>query len=281
MNARMGDKLERLEELFQEATAADVDLADTTSSSSTREWTQSSGSLAPLSEGSETVSSPSRDSSITSSRRTSLRSTAPSSPEISFKPSGPPSPLRRSPSKTSRVAPAPSIGRRESSLPIPKPTAPPRAIQRPLALATITASPFPLVPAAIQVLLDRATSALATSLSLCLVYVISLPLGSPENTIPLNLISSSAATPDTFDSAIHFQALRAAEGGLLYRNPRKGPAGFASGLMVPVLEVRGFGYVLAGYTRELDREWGEEDMRCFVACAEKLEGPVARIGRGC
>ena len=70
MNARMGDKLERLEELYQEAIAADVNLADPTLPSSTREWTQSSGSLAPLSEGSETVSSLSRDSSITSSRGT-------------------------------------------------------------------------------------------------------------------------------------------------------------------------------------------------------------------
>ncbi|GAA6009009.1 hypothetical protein JCM10207_004063 [Rhodosporidiobolus poonsookiae] len=161
----------------------------------------------------------------------------------------------------------------------PSPRAPsPRSTLPPLLAST---SP--------EVIFSAACTSLASSLSLSLVYLVLLDLsacppapslvGSPT----LTLIAAHNLPTDanaSFDPALHLRALRAPEGGLLYRSPssssrngEKAASGFASGILLPVAETESKGYVLAGYTTEARRRWGEKEMDAF----EKVREGVAKV----
>lgn len=149
---------------------------------------------------------------------------------------------------------------------------------RGLALRVVTEEPISAIAKDVQNVFDTATKMLSKSVDLSLVYLVALDLSNPSYTLTL-LSSRGLPTPSpSFDPTLHFKALRAPEGGLLYQNTRGGN-GFASGLLVPILEVRQVGYVLAGYTYDVERVFGERDMAYFVRFAQQLEPWVSRVGR--
>ncbi|SCZ96336.1 BZ3500_MvSof-1268-A1-R1_Chr8-2g10126 [Microbotryum saponariae] len=137
-----------------------------------------------------------------------------------------------------------------------------------------------------QKLLDSAIKSLGDRLALSLVYLVSMSNLSEEGPHALALLSAHnpPATTPSFDSALHLKALRAAEGGLLYRNPAiatlgpneefQGP-GFASGILLPVAEREGMGWVLAGYTKDATRVFSEEELDRFVDISAQLAQLVA------
>ncbi|KAL8276371.1 hypothetical protein RQP46_011216 [Phenoliferia psychrophenolica] len=151
---------------------------------------------------------------------------------------------------------------------------------RGLTLRTVTDNPVSLVTKEVQNVFDTASRMLAKSLKLPLVYIVSIDLA--DSAHDLNLLSSfGLSTPaPAFDPALHFKALRAPEGGLLYENSKKeGGTGMASGILIPIMEVRRVGYVLAGYTADRARSFTSKDMKLFVKFAEQLEPWVSRVGR--
>ncbi|BGP31786.1 hypothetical protein JCM10296v2_003560 [Rhodotorula toruloides] len=138
-----------------------------------------------------------------------------------------------------------------------------------------------------------ACTSLADKLDLALVYLVSLDLSScpPAPSVngspSLELIAAHNLPPDanaSFDPSLHLRALRAPEGGLLYRSlaasSSASPAmreaakgGFASGILLPVAEVESpsaRGWVLAGYTTDRKRRWGEGEMSEFEKVREQL-----------
>ncbi|SGY39075.1 BQ5605_C003g02136 [Microbotryum silenes-dioicae] len=137
-----------------------------------------------------------------------------------------------------------------------------------------------------QKLLDSAIKSLGDRLALSLVYLVSMSNLSEEGPHALALLSAHnlPATTPSFDSALHLKALRAAEGGLLYRNPAiatlgpneefQGP-GFASGILLPVAEREGMGWVLAGYTKDATRVFSEKELDRFVDISAQLAQLVA------
>lgn len=140
---------------------------------------------------------------------------------------------------------------------------------------------LPTFPPATQAALDATTRDLAHALSLSLVYLVSLDLSSPTSISPaLTLLSSYGLAQPTpaFDPSLHFSALRAPEGGLMYRSDQRegGDAGYAAGLLIPVMEERRVGYVLCGYTHDFAREFVERDLVAFGeharALREQIEG---------
>lgn len=150
--------------------------------------------------------------------------------------------------------------------------------RRSLALPTTSSSPLSPTTRDVQKAFDTATRLLSKSLSLSLVYLVALDLSSSLHTLTL-LSSSGLPNPaPSFEPELHFRALRAPEGGLLYRKARGSVGGYAGGLLVPVTEVRGVGYVLSGYTEEEGRGFGEREMGYFVKVAEQLEVWVGRVG---
>ena len=81
--------------------------------------------------------------------------------------------------------------------------------------------------------------------------------------------------PPSFDPALHVKALRAPEGGLIYKSARFNPAAtasYASGILIPVLEVRRTGFVLCSYSRSPTRQFVQRDLALLVKMAESLEG---------
>ncbi|GAA5848593.1 hypothetical protein JCM8547_004565 [Rhodosporidiobolus lusitaniae] len=173
--------------------------------------------------------------------------------------------------------------------------------------------PSPLLPSALppllastspSVIFSAACHALATNLQLSLVYLVALDLSScpPAPSIVGTPVLSLLAAHNlptnsnaSFDPALHLRALRAPEGGLLYRSPpsnrtkdEKGKArekraagsGFASGVLLPVAETDVKGWVLAGYTIDKKRRWGEEEMEEFEEVRRKLAKVVLWQDRG-
>ncbi|BGP13884.1 hypothetical protein JCM10213_002523 [Rhodosporidiobolus nylandii] len=130
-----------------------------------------------------------------------------------------------------------------------------------------------------------ACTSLASTLELSLVYLVELDLstcepapslsGSPTLSLLAahNLPTGSNAS---FDPSLHLRALRAPEGGLLYRSPTSpstGGSGFASGVLLPVAETDTKGWVLAGYTTQQKRRWADKEMDEF----EKVRAGVAKV----
>ncbi|GAA6027091.1 hypothetical protein JCM8097_006104 [Rhodosporidiobolus ruineniae] len=135
------------------------------------------------------------------------------------------------------------------------------------------------------VIFSSACTSLASSLSLSLVYLVALdlsacaPAPSLAGTPTLTLLAAHNMPTDSqasFDPALHLRALRAPEGGLLYRSSPPGKAapqneqqgGFASGVLLPVAETDVKGWVLAGYTTDRRRRWGEKEMDAFAKVSE-------------
>ena len=125
----------------------------------------------------------------------------------------------------------------------------------------------------VQKVFDTATRMLGKSLDLPFVYLIQIDLATSEHTLTL-LSSIGLPSPQpSFDPALHFNALRAPEGGVMYQSKKS--KGFSSGILIPVREVRKTGFVLAGYTDDAERELGERDMRYFVSRKATLGIPKA------
>ncbi|GAA6015866.1 hypothetical protein JCM11491_007216 [Sporobolomyces phaffii] len=189
-----------------------------------------------------------------------------------------------------------------SSLPLPSPPPPPvAAIPVPPQFSPRVASPSFAEPESIpalfqshspQKLLDLACASLARSLDLKLVYLVQLEHLAPRHSsyfgstsLPsLSLIASHGLPPSSgrdsddasanFDPALHLQALRAPEGGLLYRAASPSEP-FDSGMLLPVVELDETrkGWVIAGYAEQRARRWGAEEMSIF----EKVTLGVEKI----
>lgn len=172
--------------------------------------------------------------------------------------------------------------RRSGTSPVPSPLA-----QSSHVFPSKPAAPKPTFPSqktraapksAQQKLFDAATRALAKGLDLSLVYLVSLDLEDSKTAVTLLSSHNLPTRKPSFDPALHLKALRAAEGGLLYRNPLVDPKdpmgfsgpGFASGILLPVAEANGRGWVLAGFTKDGSREFDEEELEYFVKVVEQL-----------
>ncbi|GEM12238.1 GAF domain containing protein [Rhodotorula toruloides] len=157
-----------------------------------------------------------------------------------------------------------------------------------LSLAVTTEDPISALPREVQKTFDTATKMLAKSLELELVYLAALDIAlasSIDSSVsPLRILSSHGLPhpPPSFDPALHLKALRAPEGGLIYKNPRYSPsaaASYASGVMLPVLEVRRVGFVLCAYSRKAEREFTQRDLAFTVKFAQALETSCIKASR--
>lgn len=156
-----------------------------------------------------------------------------------------------------------------------------------LSLRVTHEAPVTAVPKDIQRVFDQATKMLAKALGVSLVYLVALDLitSSSSSSPTLRVLAAHGLSnpAPSFDPALHLKALRAPEGGLLYRNPRYSPEGeglgYASGLLIPVMEVRRVGYCLCAYTKEAERQFEQKDLALVVKFAEQLETYVTKLGR--
>ncbi|ORY66786.1 hypothetical protein BCR35DRAFT_270103 [Leucosporidium creatinivorum] len=156
-----------------------------------------------------------------------------------------------------------------------------------LSLAMTSEAPVTAVPKDLQRVFDQATKMLAKALGVSLVYLVALDLlpSSSSSSPTLRVLAAHGLSnpAPSFDPALHLKALRAPEGGLLYRNPRYSPEGeglgFASGMLIPILEVRRVGYCLCAYTKEAERQFEQKDLALMVKFAEQLETYVTKLGR--
>jgi len=146
-----------------------------------------------------------------------------------------------------------------------------------------------------QKLLDLACASLAKSLNLRLVYLVELDQLPPRPAFlgpspRLSLISSHGLPPSpdgtphsaNFDPLLHLRALRAPEGGLLYRAASSAEP-FDSGMLLPVTEIESLskGWVIAGYAEEEGRTWGEEEMEIFEKVTKGVEKILLWREEGC
>ncbi|KAK4695809.1 hypothetical protein P7C70_g8486, partial [Phenoliferia sp. Uapishka_3] len=137
------------------------------------------------------------------------------------------------------------------------------------------------ITADVQAAFDSATFNLSKALDLPLVYLVSLDLSNSTPLPSLNLLSSVGLSPTSpsLSPSLHFQALRAAEGGLLYRAREGTKPLFAAGILIPVMEVRRVGYLLCAYTKNGERELESRDVKYVMRFAEELECWVAKVGK--
>ncbi|KAI5480532.1 GAF domain containing protein [Pseudohyphozyma bogoriensis] len=254
-------------------------------SDSRRPSTASSVPLSPNLSGSSLRDTPM--SSPPPSRRPSTAG-ASTSARTSFSSTPPDSLLQRANSLSSHSSG--SIASRRASIAEWTPPAvdisPTSPMPRLLSLQTTTEMPVSDIPKELQKMFDQATRMLHKSLELSLVYLVSLDLSAA--TPSLRLLSSCGlpTPPPSFDPQLHLKALRAAEGGLLFKSPLSteerrlaGGPGYASGLLLPILEVRRRGFVLGGYTDDGERELGDKELTYFVRFAEQLEMYVMKVGK--
>ncbi|KAK4699039.1 hypothetical protein P7C70_g7230, partial [Phenoliferia sp. Uapishka_3] len=295
VNLRMGGKLSRLEHILREAKTADVASPRTSSDSlaSSLSSFQFPAGPAPSHPLPPLPASRSVDSEISeySESRHGCRFPRPSrrprpsplqSPKSNLPPTPPDSLHGRSGSITSVSSELRRqsllLGRRESDWSR-------LSISSSAGVASRAASDnaVPQVPDDVQSVFDRAMRMLAEKLSLDLVYLMSLDLVDPACPLTLLAAHGLSSPPPVFHSNLHFKALRAVEGGILYQSKKgsmdSSEIGLASGILIPVLEVRKCGFVLAGYTKDGERELGSTDMKYLVMFAEQLEGWVTRVGR--
>ncbi|GAA5835648.1 hypothetical protein JCM11251_002985 [Rhodosporidiobolus azoricus] len=161
-----------------------------------------------------------------------------------------------------------------------------------LALGVLTDDPVSALPREVQKQFDTAVKMLAKALELELVYLAALDLSLLDASSPstssngskLRILSSYGlpTPPPSFDPVLHLKALRAPEGGLIYKNPRyvnSASGSYAAGILIPVLEVRRTGYVLCGYTRKEGRDFQQRDLTYFVRFSEGLESACIRASK--
>ncbi|BGP21105.1 hypothetical protein JCM10213_008981 [Rhodosporidiobolus nylandii] len=164
-----------------------------------------------------------------------------------------------------------------------------------LSLGVTTDDPISALPREVQKTFDTAVRMLAKALELELVYLAALdltpvnsPFSSSSSDPKLRLLSSYGlpTPPPSFDPTLHLKALRAPEGGLVYRNARYSSAAssstnisYAAGLLIPILEVRRTGYVLCGYSRKEGREFVQRDLTYFCKFAEGLEAGCIKASK--
>ncbi|KAK4705632.1 hypothetical protein P7C70_g571, partial [Phenoliferia sp. Uapishka_3] len=136
------------------------------------------------------------------------------------------------------------------------------------------------IPPGVQAAFDSATSNLSITLDFPLVYLISIDLSSIAPLPALNVLSS-VGLPLHFPSLsplLHLEALRAAEGGVFYRATEGSKSQFIAGILVPVLEFGGVGYLLCGYSKNCERELGPRDVKYVMKFAEELECWIWKVG---
>lgn len=213
-------------------------------------------------------------------------------PALPLPPIPPLSPLRPSAdSMQSRVASKSSLRRgsdatstRSSSVAPAPDTVGPR---QPLALALEVTTDDPLfsVPREAQERMDTGTRLLAKALELDLAYLAAIDLSpdvASQDSLRVLAAHGLPNPPPAFDPALHLKALRAPEGGLVYKNPRfthVSSSSFAAGILLPVLEVRRTGYVLCAYTREAQRDFSQRDLSYMVKFAQALETACIKASR--
>lgn len=142
-----------------------------------------------------------------------------------------------------------------------------------------------------QKLFDAATSALGKGLDLSLVYLVSLDLTHEDDLdTPLTLLSAHGlpSSKPSFDPSLHLKALRAPEGGLLFKNPLvsasssgKGEGPYASGILLPVCESSDgkMGWVLSSYTCDSTREFEEDELEYMMSVIDQLKKVIGWAAR--
>ncbi|KAL8290582.1 hypothetical protein RQP46_002840 [Phenoliferia psychrophenolica] len=150
------------------------------------------------------------------------------------------------------------------------------------------ATPLPLVLSPPSTLLlnvfTLSTRTLASGLSLSLVYLLALPLSPTSSSPPTVLALTHTSTyPPSFDVALHLRALRNDEGGLLYRRSNEVEdegvgRGYEVGIILPVLEMGDVGIVLAGFSVEREREFGEKEADGFGSVARQVGRCIVKAG---
>ncbi|KAM0750369.1 hypothetical protein T439DRAFT_381065 [Meredithblackwellia eburnea MCA 4105] len=281
VNSRMGDKLEGLEELFREAKISDqASMSNVSIAESSCSTVESPQSILPPTP--DTSSAGDRTPPLGYHSKGSARAHAPHT----ILPPSPPESFHRKMSITSSSDLASLVGRRESDWTQLAPSnasirsSTSGSCSRTLALPIVQDDPVSPISKDIQKVLDTATRMLCKATDLSLVYLVGLDLAVPAHTLTLLSAKGLPNPPPSFDPELHFKALRAPEGGLLFKNPRGGGGlGYSSGLLIPVLEVRRVGYVLCGYTVDAEKEFGQREMLFFTRFAEQLEPWLAKIGR--
>ncbi|KAK4331991.1 GAF domain containing protein [Rhodotorula toruloides] len=271
-NERLAAKMERLQGAFVAGSTARV----------TKPAILPPPGLAALSQGPR----PSSASGFSTRSSTSLRQPKPPMhPPAASLPATPPASIRQGEVR--------GHGRKDSDVDSTTSSVPASEIVAPrrpsaLSLAVTTEDPISALPREVQKTFDTATKMLAKSLELELVYLAALDIALASSTdpsaSPLRILSSHGLPhpPPSFDPALHLKALRAPEGGLIYKNPRYSPsaaASYASGIMLPVLEVRRVGFVLCAYSRNGEREFTQRDLAFTVKFAQALETSCIKASR--
>ncbi|KAH9824111.1 hypothetical protein DFH28DRAFT_944583 [Melampsora americana] len=148
--------------------------------------------------------------------------------------------------------------------------------------------PIGLVKPKMQKVFDLATKLVGETLDLSLVYLIAVAPHGDSTTIGQTLILSGfnlPSPPPVFDAGLHLRVLKTPEGGLLYQNPSSHEvqeAGldtvassnpYASAMLVrlgpePIGNAGGF--VMAGFTTNLKRVFGGEDVIYMKQFASEL-----------
>lgn len=186
------------------------------------------------------------------------------------------SPLRRGSDATSVASSAPTLD-------VSSPTSarePPSA----LSFGVTTEDPLSSVPRDAQDRMETGVRLLAQALELELAYLVSIDLAPgcpPQESLRVLAAHGMPNPPPVFDPALHLKALRAPEGGLVYKNPRHGASAssFSAGILIPVLEVRRTGYVLCAYSQQAGREFSQRDLSYVVKFAQALETTCIKAGR--
>ncbi|KAM0755761.1 hypothetical protein T439DRAFT_376062 [Meredithblackwellia eburnea MCA 4105] len=143
---------------------------------------------------------------------------------------------------------------------------------------TIVENPVNRVNKQIQEAIDDECFHLRGVLQLSLVYLVSLSLSTVPGEVTVVSASGLPNPPPYFDPHLHLRALRAPEGGLLYKaKPGSGGFGYSTGILLPVGERDGYGYLLCGYTSEVGREFCERDVRRMKKSTEQVARSIAKL----
>ncbi|GAA5981073.1 hypothetical protein JCM10908_003974 [Rhodotorula pacifica] len=205
-----------------------------------------------------------------------------STASISSRPKSPPPALPLPP-----IPPMSPFRPRTDSIQSTAPTLEVAAPRQPLAhaLSVTTEDPLSSVPRDAQDRMDTGTRLLAKALELEFTYLVAIDLSpevTPQESLRVLAAHGLPSPPPVFDPSLHLKALRAPEGGLVYKNPRfahVSSSSFAAGILIPVLEVRRTGYVLCAYTRQAKRDFSQRDLTYMVKFAQALETACIKASR--